>query len=121
MMRRLFLFGTALFWAALGGFWLNALWAPAAPVVVSAPAEATYTLAQVTEHAGETSCWMSIDGQVYDITAYLPEHPSRPAVILAWCGKEASEAYRTKMRGRPHSEEADQMLTGYRIGRLIDQ
>ncbi len=119
MMRKLFVFGTALFWIALGGFWLNALLAPDEPVAV--PAEARYTLAQIAEHGGESSCWMAIAGEVYDITAYLPEHPSRPAIILAWCGKEASEAYRTKMRGRPHTEEADRLLTAYRIGRLAEQ
>jgi cytochrome b involved in lipid metabolism len=53
---------------------------------------------------------------VYDLTAYLPEHPSTPSVIVPWCGREASEVYRTKTRGRPHSPEADQLLSRYRIG-----
>lgn len=43
---------------------------------------------------------LAINGQVYDLSAYLPEHPSKPDIILPWCGKEASEAYRTKTRGR---------------------
>ena len=61
---------------------------------------------------------MAIDGVVYDFTAYLPEHPSAPAVIVAWCGREASEAYHTKTRGRPHSSYADRLMPEYRVGRL---
>ena len=43
---------------------------------------------------------------------------SDPAAILPWCGKDASEAYRTKTRGRPHSPYADTLLPKYRIGAL---
>lgn len=61
---------------------------------------------------------MAIEGKVYDLTAYLPEHPSKPGLILPWCGKEASEAYRTKTRGRTHSARADQLLAKYEVGRV---
>lgn len=59
---------------------------------------------------------MAIRGAVYDLSTYLPEHPSRPDIVLPWCGKEASEAYNTKMKGRPHSPYADELLAKYRIG-----
>ena len=85
------------------------------------PVEKTYTLAEVGRHALESDCWMAIDGQVYDLTSYLPDHPSKPSIILPWCGKEASEAYRTKSKGRAHSPAADQLLPGYRIGRLENE
>ena len=52
------------------------------------------------------------------MTAYLPDHPSRPEVIEAWCGKEASNAYDTKTKGRRHSETADRLLEGNFIGDL---
>lgn len=61
---------------------------------------------------------MGINGQVYDFTAYLPGHPADPAVIQPWCVRDASEAYRTKTRGRPHSPYADTLLPKYRIGAL---
>lgn len=61
---------------------------------------------------------MAIDGSIYDLTPYLPDHPSKPSIILPWCGKDASEAYRTKTKGRSHSPEADQLLVNYRIGAL---
>ena len=61
---------------------------------------------------------MAIRGSVYDLSAYLPEHPSRPELVLTWCGKEATEAYNTKNKGRPHSPYADELLKKYRIGKL---
>jgi hypothetical protein len=55
---------------------------------------------------------------VYDFGVYIPEHRTRPDVITAWCGKEATEAYNTKTKGRPHSLYADALLAKYRIGAL---
>ena len=130
-MRKIYFAATGLFWAAVVAFSVAgtsveprpspsgaapAATAPAKPA--AAPAARRFTLAEVARHAVESDCWMAIDGQVYDFTAYLPDHPSRPSIILPWCGKEASEAYRTKTKGRPHSPEADQMLPAYRIGTL---
>lgn len=122
MMRKLFILSTACFWLAVAGFWSASLWLPgdlASPGAVAADkAHTSYTQAEVARHAQPSDCWMAIDGQVYDLTAYVPQHPAEPALMLAWCGKEASEAYRTKTKGRPHSPYANQMLATYRIGTL---
>jgi len=97
---------------------------PAAPVVTPPSPQkpqdisAVYTLAEVARHASQDDCWMVIAGDVYDLSAYLPKHPSNPRYVLPWCGKEATEAYRTKTTGRSHSSRADQLLPAYRIGRL---
>ena len=56
-----------------------------------------------------------------DLSSYLPEHPSEPEVIKVWCGREASEAYRTKMKNRAHSARADRQLAEYRIATLQDR
>ncbi len=119
-MKKLFISSTLLFGIAVTGFWLAAALAPE-PVgqrAVAAPADKQYSLQDVAKHATPGDCWMGINGQVYDVTAYLPGHPADPAVILPWCGKDASEAYRTKTRGRPHSPYADTLLPRYRIGAL---
>ncbi len=114
-MRRLFLSATVLFWLAVSGAWLGArLQPPLAPP--AAPAEARYTLDEIARHDRAEDCWMAIDGVVYELTAYLPEHPSSLRVIAEWCGREASEAYHTKTRGRPHSPYADSLLPAWRIG-----
>jgi len=115
MMKRLFQLSTALFWGALFSLWAVGRESAQSPETPPTP---YYSLAEVAQHATESDCWMAIHGQVYDLSAYLPEHPTRPSIILPWCGKEASEAYDTKTRGRPHSPGADQLLETYRIGTL---
>jgi cytochrome b involved in lipid metabolism len=117
-MRKLVLFATGLFWLAVAVFAASGTTTPTARAPQAVVAEKRYTLADVARHAVEADCWMAIDGAVYDLTAYLPEHPTRPSVIVPWCGKEASEAYKTKTRGRPHSPEATRLLAAYRIGVL---
>ena len=118
MMRKLFLLATVLFWAVVLGLWLLARTAPF-PEPMPVPVEKNYSLAEVARHGAENDCWMAIDGQVYNLTGYLPEHPSKPSIILPWCGREASDAYRTKTKGRAHSPAAAQLLPAYRIGRLL--
>lgn len=71
-------------------------------------------------HSTEKDCWIAVEGNVYDITAYLPSHPVPPAVLLAWCGKEATEGMRTKGYGRDHSPAAWGMLEAYRVGELAE-
>lgn len=119
MMRRLFIACTVGFWLVVGALWSSVLWWPDTPTA-AAPVAAgpRYTAADVARHASADDCWMAIDGQVYDFTAYLPKHPADDALMLAWCGKEASEAYHTKTRGRAHSPRADQLLPSYRVGVL---
>ncbi|WP_128000475.1 cytochrome b5 domain-containing protein [Piscinibacter defluvii] len=121
MMRRLYLSSTVLFWLAVLAFALAPLWWDEAPRAQerSAPQQRVLTLAEVARHASAGDCWMVIDGQVYDFTPYVAKHPAEPSILLAWCGKEASEAYRTKTRGRPHSPYADSLLPTYRIGPLV--
>lgn len=118
MMRKLFYVLTAAFWIAVAGFWIANLLVPGADTAATA-AEREIGAAELANHAVPQDCWMAIRGNVYDITAYLPDHPSRPSIIEPWCGKEATEAYDTKTKGRKHSSEADALLPKYRIGRFI--
>ncbi len=97
--------------------------APAAAAQATAPDAAavpSYTLAQVAEHASLDNCWMAIEGHVYDVTAYVPNHPTPPFVLEQWCGKEATEGMRTKGYGRDHSPAAWSMAEQYRIGVLAE-
>jgi cytochrome b involved in lipid metabolism len=121
MMRKLFIGSTAAFWTVVGGLWLAADSAAEYTDIQSpSPAKKSYSLQDVVSHNTTSDCWMAIHGQVYDVTTYLPDHPSRPEVIERWCGKEASEAYDTKTKGRPHSQEASRQLESYLIGRLTE-
>lgn len=80
--------------------------------------EPVFTLEEVNEHDSAGSCWKAIDGVVYDLTEYIPRHPSDEEVFLRWCGREATEGWYDKGDGRPHSPRAQSMLAEYRIGVL---
>ncbi|MBI2277615.1 MAG: cytochrome b5 domain-containing protein [Dechloromonas sp.] len=117
-MRRLYLAATALFWLLVTAFWAAGLWLPPAAENLARAAEKTYTTADLAKHATAENCWMAIRGDVYELSAYLPDHPSRPDVVLPWCGREATAAYNTKTKGRPHAPYADELLARYKIGKL---
>ena len=103
------------FWSSVATLLIVAALTPDARLDAQPP-PATYTLQDVAQHADAESCWMAIDGSVYDITAYIPMHPTSPDVLLEWCGREATEGMRTKGYGRNHSPTAWGMLDGYSIG-----
>lgn len=119
MMRKLFILSTIVFWLAVGLFWAASVWLPnEAAGPGSTGVEKKWTLNEIARHQKAEDCWMAIDGGVYNLTAYVPRHPSNPAIILQWCGKDATEAYHTKTKGRPHSAHADQLLSTFLIGKL---
>lgn len=136
MMRVVVLVATAFFWLGVAAFawqgWhegetrpADAGRPPGATQAASGPAledrARRITPAELARHSRSDDCWLAIDGAVYDLSAYGPLHPAEPEVLNAWCGREASEAYRTKGYadgGRPHSARADAMLPRYRIGTL---
>ena len=117
-MKYFYFIATLLFWLTVIGFWVTRSWLPVTDVAAYDDQLTVYSLSDVAEHDQQTDCWMAIHGQVYDLTAYLPQHPTTLRVILPSCGMEASHAYDTKNRDRPHSDEADSFLTKYRIGVL---
>lgn len=118
-MRRLYLSSTIAFWLLVTAFWAASLWLPPADDSLVVAAEKSYSTADLARHATPADCWMAIRGNVYDLSTYLPEHPSRPEMVEPWCGKEATEAYNTKTKGRPHTPYADTVLVKYRIGKFV--
>ena len=45
---------------------------------------------EVQKHNTRDSCWVIIDGQVYDATSVLRWHPAGPEVILQLAGQDAT-------------------------------
>ena len=44
------------------------------------------SLSELSKHNSREDCWVAYDGKVYDITSYLPRHPSSAGKILPYCG-----------------------------------
>jgi cytochrome b involved in lipid metabolism len=90
--------------------------APAAPAASSTtPAPGGYTAAQVAAHDSAQSCWTSISGNVYDLTAWIDQHPGGQAPILSLCGTDGTAAFMQQHggQGRPEQE-----LATFKIGAL---
>jgi cytochrome b involved in lipid metabolism len=87
-------------------------------VYVPTAAVGTYTMSAIAQHASSASCWLLVDGRVYDVTAYLRSHPGGSRTITPWCGKEATQAFATEGGRGEHSSNAYDLLADYEIGRL---
>lgn len=48
---------------------------------------------EISSHNKEEDCWIVVDGVVWDITGFAPEHPGGPAIIYKYAGRDASQAY----------------------------
>ncbi len=88
---------------------------PIAPTVPTEEAKTVprvtqYTLAQVAIHNSKASCWTTIGGSVYDITAYVPKHPGGEKKILQVCGKDGSSLFEGQHGGDSKPESRLQTL-----------
>ncbi|MFU8878587.1 MAG: cytochrome b5 domain-containing protein [Wenzhouxiangellaceae bacterium] len=115
-----------MFWAAVGTLLALHLLAPdelppgeGADSTIHEDRPAGFTLAEVARHNRLDDCWMAIEGSVYDLTDYIPRHPTRPELLEPWCGTEATVGMRTKGNDSDHSARAWRMLDRYRIGELV--
>lgn len=52
-----------------------------------------FTASDVARHNTRDSCWVVIEGNVYDVTEFLDEHPGGANIILRYGGKDATEEY----------------------------
>lgn len=53
----------------------------------------TYTMDEVAAHTKKDDIWVVIDGQVLDVTKFLPDHPGGEKAILIYAGRDATEEF----------------------------
>ena len=66
--------------------------APASTSVSSGSA-GEYTVHDVAKHDKKDDVWVIIDGQVLDVTKFLPDHPGGEKAILLYAGRDATEEF----------------------------
>ena len=78
--------------------------------------EPRYTKQEVARHNSINDAWTIIDGVVYDITKWIPNHPGGTLAIMQIAGKDGTALF----RGNPiHAQKgAMNILKKYRIGQL---
>ena len=72
-----------------------------------------YREADVAKHSNANSCWMIINGNVYDVTSLINSHTGGEKAILDICGKDGSDIFNSR-----HGNESDPKteLENYKIG-----
>lgn len=75
-----------------------------------------YTTDQIATHSTKNDCWLIIDGGVYDVSQYLNQHPGGVAQVIPFCGKDATQAFKTRGGKGTHSESANTIKQEYQIG-----
>ena len=110
--------GSKLVWGK--GVAVKAAPSASASVAPSAIAEPTvsasgYTMAKVKTHASAASCWSVINGNVYDLTAWINQHPGGSGAILSLCGTDGTSGFTGMHQGQRKPESR---LSGYLLGPL---
>jgi len=52
-----------------------------------------FTAEEVAKHNKKDDIWVIVDGQVLDVTKFLPDHPGGEKAILLYAGRDATEEF----------------------------
>lgn len=81
----------------------------------AAAATTTIAMADLAAHGTQADCWVGIEGNVYDLTAYVDKHPGGSDEIVGLCGTDGTSAF-TGQHGSEQKPAA--VLAGAQIGVL---
>jgi cytochrome b5 len=73
------------------------------------------TADEFNQHSSEESCWICIDNNVYDVTAFLYEHPGTRDSLVNNSGGDATDAF----TAANHSDNAKGMMKQFKIGHIV--
>ena len=71
-----------------------------------------YSPAEVAQHNSSDSMWVIIHGRVFDVHAFLEDHPGGPEILSTHAGKDATQEFEETF----HSPAARTQLSDYVIG-----
>ncbi|CAG4961490.1 unnamed protein product [Colias eurytheme] len=72
---------------------------------------------EVRKHRKEDSVWMVIHGEVFDVTAFLEDHPGADKNLLEFAGEDGSQPF----EDFGHSQETRELMKKYKIGILAPE
>jgi cytochrome b involved in lipid metabolism len=87
----------------------------ATPTPTPTATKAGYTMADVKSANTSAKCWSVIDGNVYDLTKWIPVHRGGPQAITFLCGKDGTSAFKAQHDG---SSGPVSVLSNYLLGPL---
>uniref|UniRef100_A0A7S4KCN1 Cytochrome b5 heme-binding domain-containing protein n=1 Tax=Paramoeba aestuarina TaxID=180227 RepID=A0A7S4KCN1_9EUKA len=74
-----------------------------------------FTREEVAKHNTPEDCWLVANGNVYDATSYLHEHPAGPRAILRRAGKDVTTDFEF------HSASAQKRFKTFKIGEVAEE
>jgi cytochrome b involved in lipid metabolism len=77
--------------------------------------KASYTMEDVKKKNTSAACWTVIDGNIYDLTKWIPVHRGGPQAITFLCGKDGTSAFKAQHEGASTPMSA---LANYFVGAL---
>ena len=87
----------------------------ATPTPTPSTTQAGYTMADVKKANTRAKCWSAIDGNVYDLTAWISAHPGGASAITFLCGIDGSNAFKAQ---HENQSRPAMNLTKYLLGPL---
>lgn len=75
----------------------------------------TLSVAEIKTHDNKSDCWSIVNGNVYNLTSYVQNHPGGAAVIANICGKDGTKAFTNQhnTQGKPNN-----VLSSFLLGPL---
>ncbi|KAE8245367.1 hypothetical protein A4X13_0g5958 [Tilletia indica] len=70
------------------------------------------TLEELKQHNTQEDLWLLINGEVYNVSSFMDEHPGGDEVLLSEAGKDATEAFEDV----GHSDDARKLLPPLKVG-----
>jgi hypothetical protein len=87
----------------------------ARPTPTVAPTSAGYTMDQVRANNSASSCWSLINGNVYNLTAWINSHPGGSSAIRGLCGVDGTSSFNARHSGQSNPTAT---LSRYLLGPL---
>jgi cytochrome b involved in lipid metabolism len=85
------------------------------PTPTPTTTKASYTMEDVKKKNTSASCWTVIDGNIYDLTKWIPVHRGGPQAITFLCGKDGTSSFKAQHEGASTPMSA---LANYFVGAL---
>ncbi|CAH0047322.1 unnamed protein product [Clonostachys solani] len=70
------------------------------------------SLAEIAKHNTAEDCWIIIEGKVYDVTKYAPDHPGGAEVLFSVAGVDGTDGFNDIGHSTDARKELETMLIG---------
>lgn len=70
---------------------------------------------ELSMHGSPSDCWVLYEGEVYDVTSYLLQHPGGAGAITPYCGKDDS-SFKDAFEGQHGMSKVDFLMNMSHMG-----